>query len=662
MEFERVVEKLKGYIQDYADEVLTKSKGKDQYDCIFCGSGTGFNGTGALTVYKNSFYCFSCRRSGDIFDLIQQAEGIPKSKVIQYATQKYGVSTDDKSKKEENTDYTAFYRECNKHLQDTDYHRGISLDTLNRFLVGYAAQWQHPKSPQSQPTPRLIIPTSRTSYLARDTRKADKIPQNQKNYTKSKVGNVHIFNEKALDEISVFYIVEGEIDALSIIDVGGNAVGLGSVSNINSLLTVLDRNGKARQQKFIISLDNDKAGETSKNALIEGFNKRSIAYCVYNPCGNHKDSNESLMSNREEFEKAVSYGTNNIDKLIYEYKKQKSIEYNQKYSAKILFEDFIDGIADSVNTEVVPTGFKALDDILDGGLYEGLYGIGAISSLGKTTFALQMADQIAERGHDVLVFSLEMSRNELMAKSVSRNTMKQVIAKRLDVKNAKTTRGIMTGKKYAYYSSTEKELIKNAMNDYNNIADRIFIREGMGDVTADTIVEQVREHIDNGNKPPVVIIDYLQILMPHKDRGTDKANTDYSILTFKRLSRDYKIPVIVISSFNRENYSNRVSMQAFKESGAIEYSTDVLIGLQLQGVGTESFDVNQAKRQEPRKIEVVILKNRNGRTGDKIGYDYYAMFNCFFEQGILEQSDFGNLKCNRRKKNSDYGDDSENRF
>ena len=575
MEFEKTIQELKSYIKNYAEEMLTKSKSKNQYECIFCGSGTGSNGTGALTVYENSFYCFSCRTSGDIFDLIQQAEGIPKNRVIQYAAQKYGIHTDENAKREENTDYLSFYRECNRHLQDTDYHRGISLDTLNRFLVGYAEQWQHPKSPYSLPTPRLIIPTSRNSYLARDTRKPDEIPQNQRNYTKSKVGNVHIFNEKALNDISVFYIVEGELDALSIIDVGGNAVGLGSISNINSFFEAIDRKGKAQQQKFIISLDNDSAGEKAVFSLSDGFNVRNIDYCIYNPCGNHKDSNESLMNDREEFKKAVKYGIDNIDSLISECKCQRSFEYDQKYCAEILFENFIDGIADSVNTEVVPTGFKALDNILDGGLYEGLYVIGAISSLGKTTFALQMADQIAEQGHEVLIFSLEMSRNELMAKSVSRNTLKRIISESGsgEVINAKTTREILTGKRYAHYSQIEKELIKGAMNDYQGIAKNIYIREGMGDVTVDTIVEQVREHISTGKKPPVVIVDYLQILLPHHNGGTDKSNTDYAILNFKRLSRDYKIPVIVISSFNRENYSNRVSMQAFKESGAIEYIT-----------------------------------------------------------------------------------------
>ena len=666
MEFERAVQELKGHIEDYAEEMLTKSKTRGQYECVFCGSGQGAKATGALTIYENHFYCFSCQQKGDIFDLIQQVEGIDKKQVVQHAAKRYGISIDgyrkdsrkddnnvtigenktDSTKKEESADYTAFYRECNRHLQETDYHRGISLDTLNRFLVGYSAQWKHPKAPPKvSPTPRLIIPTSKTSYLARDTRNAAVIPENQSKYVKSKVGNVHIFNEKALNNTPVLYIVEGEIDALSIIDVGGNAVGLGSVSNINSLFKVLDHSGNAQKQKFIISLDNDKAGEKAKNALIDGFCKRGIAFCVYNPSGEHKDSNEALMLNRSEFEKAVLYGIENVDKLIKEYGERENMEYQQKYCAEVLLGGFIDRIAANVNIEAIPTGFKALDDVLDGGLYEVLYCLGAISSLGKTTFALQIADQIAEHGHQVLIFSLEMSQNELIAKSISRNTLKRVIAARGDVRNAKTARGIMSGKKYPLYNQIERELIKNAVGDYQSISKNIFIREGMGNVGVDNIVEQVKEHIRKANKLPVVIVDYLQILMPHSERGTDKTNTDYAILTLKRLSRDYKIPVVVISSFNRENYSNKVSMQSFKESGAIEYSSDVLIGLQLMGTGAKDFDVDEAKSKNPREIEAVILKNRNGRTGGKIRYNFYAMFNYFSELGEIG----GNTSINQRK-------------
>lgn len=74
-------------------------------------------------------------------------------------------------------------------------------------------------------------------------------------------------------------------------------------------------------------------------------------------------------------------------------------------------------------------------------------------------------------------------------------------------------------------------------------------------------------------------------------------------------------------------------MEAFKESGSLEYGSDVLIGLQLNGAGGKNFDANEAKRKNPREIELVILKNRNGSTGDKIELEYYPLFNYFTEPG-----------------------------
>ena len=72
-------------------------------------------------------------------------------------------------------------------------------------------------------------------------------------------------------------------------------------------------------------------------------------------------------------------------------------------------------------------------------------------------------------------------------------------------------------------------------------------------------------------------------------------------------------------------------MQAFKESGAIEYSSDVLIGLQFSGVGTSGFNAEEARKKNPREIEMRILKNRNGKTGGKIRLEYYSQFNYFSE-------------------------------
>ena len=209
-----------------------------------------------------------------------------------------------------------------------------------------------------------------------------------------------------------------------------------------------------------------------------------------------------------------------------------------------------------------------------------------------------------------------------MAKSISRHTLEIVLESGGSVRDAKTTRGITTGILYAQYSPTERELIKAATKAYGEYAEHIFISEGIGDIGAAQVREAVQKHISFTGRTPTIIIDYLQILAPHSERMTDKQNTDKAVLELKRISRDYKTPVIAISSFNRNNYQKEVTMEAFKESGAIEYSSDVLIGLQLKSENEESTD---------REVELVILKNRNGKRGSKLTYTYSPRFNYFKE-------------------------------
>ena len=184
-------------------------------------------------------------------------------------------------------------------------------------------------------------------------------------------------------------------------------------------------------------------------------------------------------------------------------------------------------------------------------------------------------------------------------------------------------------------------LINESIAEYSKYAKNIYINEGIGDIGAEQIKETVKNHIKYTGRKPVIIIDYLQILAPYSDRATEKQNTDKSVMELKRISRDFKTPVIGISSFNRASYKEAVTMEAFKESGAIEYSSDILIGLQLKGAGKKDFEANEAKSKDPREIELIILKNRNGKTGEKIEYKYYAPFNLFIE---VEESEYKTTK------------------
>jgi len=510
------------------------------YVCPLCHSGEGHNGTGAFSIKDGTTWkCFSCNEGGDIFDLIGKYEGIADhSEQLKRAGELFGVTIDshrstareDFSPEYQNqpknerytqgdihktaytqpaeTDFKDFFLQAHKAVEQTDYwkRRGLSKETVDRFMLGYVAEWRHPKAPKAPTSPRLIIPTSPYSYLARDTRET--IPEEQKPYSKSKVGSVHIFNAKALwTATKPIFIVEGELDALSIIEVGGEAVALGSTTKVKSLLELLKT--KKPEQPLIIALDNDEAGEKAYRELSEGLKGLDIPFYRLNPAGDYKDANEALQGNREALRQAVEEAEHIQDEA-----EQAQREAYLSTSAAHYLQSFIDGIADSVNTPYIPTGFTELDTALDGGLYEGLYIVGAISSLGKTTFIMQIADQIAQAGTDVLIFSLEMARTEIMAKSISRHTLQSVLATDGDIKNAKTARRITTGKRYINYSQTERDLINSSIMEYSKYAQNIYISEGIGDIGVEQIRETVKQHIRYTGKTPVVVIDYLQILAP----------------------------------------------------------------------------------------------------------------------------------------------------
>lgn len=667
MDRARAIEELKPRLREYVERITQHSKGRGMYICPLCGSGSGKSGTGAFSIDPcgTRWKCFACDAGGDILDLIggvysvsthaeqlaiacqifnmQLDEGQNKAKsrhaspARDYVNRQARACTQEQEgEQEEKPDYTALFLQASKSLAATDYlqRRGISAAMAERFNLGYIAAWKHPKAPASVPcTPRLIIPTSPHSYLARDTREI--IPAEQEDYKKSKVGNSHIFNLATIYTArKPVFIVEGELDAISIIQSGAEAVGLGSITMRRAFLQAVQ---EARPRcPFIVALDNETDKDKSENVkkaaddIQSGLAALGIPSYRYNPCGSYKDANEALQACPEGLRDSVARIVQDIEAETRAEEVART-ERHLKTSALYHIADFREGIKACADTPAISTGFFYLDRALDGGLYEGLYIVGAISSLGKTTLMLQIADQIAKSGQDVIIFSLEMARAEIMAKSISRHTCQIVTERGLDTKLAKTARGITDGARYKTYSEQEHSLIEDAISEYSEYAGRLYIHEGVGNIGVEQVKNAIAEHIYLTGNKPLVIVDYMQILAPYSERATDKQNTDKAVLELKRMSRDYKVPVIGISSFNRASYKESVTMEAFKESGAIEYSSDVLIGLQLKGAGSKDFDVNEAKSKNPREVELVILKNRNGKTGSKVQFSFYAMFNYFKE-------------------------------
>ena len=594
--------------------------------------------------------CFSCGASYDIFDLIRIDYGLSEDvDVFNKAYELYGLTIDStqpaekkpaaKPAEQKAEDFMDYYQKAqaaraDRAAQDYLRSRGISEAVAAKYWLGYDASYStfdiDENGQNSFSTWRaLIIPTGKSSYIVRNM-DTPKDPQKKNRYRKK--GASLLFNSNALYNAGKpVFIVEGELDALSIIEAGGQAVGLGSTSNYKQLLSLLEKQKAA--QPLILALDADEDGRKTEEQLAEELTRLQASFYRYNLYGAAKDANEALLLDREGFIAEVRAAERAQEVELEAIAEAAKKEY-LKTSAAAHIQDFIQGITASANTPAISTGFYNLDNILDGGLYEGLYILGAISSLGKTTLALQLADNLAKTGQDVLIFSLEMARSELIAKSISRLTYLLADNKA----DAKTTRGITAGARYAGYSKIEKALINKAIGQYKDYAQHIYIHEGIGNIGVEKVKEVVRQHIAITGSKPVVILDYIQILAPYDMRSTDKQNTDKAVLELKRLSRDFKITVLGISSFNRDSYKaggginqGKVSMTDYKESGALEYSADVLLGLEFASAGSKEYDERTEKKKDPRQIRLVVLKNRNGKAWESCSFDYFPLFNYYSE-------------------------------
>lgn len=644
------LEELKSGLASYVQSITSADRraGHNMYKCPFCpsGHGTGRNSNGAFSITKDgkAWKCFSCGRQGDIFTLIALHEGLTEFKdQAKRAAEFTGISLELPTPKQDTKKelaeveeqkaikgrYKDYIERCKAAAGKTSYftRRGFNAEVVERFSLGY-----------DENNGAIVIPYDRDGsyYLTRSIE--------GKTFRKPKsddAGVEPIYNKAALYNGGLpCFVCESPIDAISLIIAGGGACSAISLGGTGHRKLIEQVEKKKPTCMLILSFDADEPGRKATDLAAAELKEQGVPFMIANysldayPDESRKDANDLLRGNPKQLKEDIEANIEEVERLA-NAEKAAALEAHNANNAKERLKDFIGGIKESANTSYTPTGFSELDKELDGGLYPGLYILGAISSLGKTTLLLQIADQIAAAGYDILYFSLEMAANELISKTISRLTFLNC---QDNTQNAKTARGITTASRYKNYSQVEKDLINNAYTQYAGFEGNIFFYEGMGDIGAEQIKQAIAEHKELTGKTPLVFVDYLQILAPYDMRASDKQNTDKAVLELKRLSRDYKTPVVAISSFNRDNYTSEVNMTAFKESGAIEYGSDVLLALQPQGMKPgytkpeqqqNAEIVKRCKASLQRSVEAVILKNRNGKTGGKVGFNYYSLFNCF---------------------------------
>lgn len=238
----------------------------------------------------------------------------------------------------------------------------------------------------------------------------------------------------------------------------------------------------------------------------------------------------------------------------------------------LILQDFL-----SRRYEPIPTGIPEVDDIINGGfILETLVTLGAGPGMGKTLLCQQIFEGIAAQGRaDVMYFNLEMSRPQLIARSLSRATgySTNTVMRGYEwtpAQAAKITRAAVE-----YKETTALHMVyedKNRGNEYQKILDRM--RKG-------------EENRKDRNLPFIAVIDYLQILGSTNQREDDIQTIKQALTAFKNFATERKAIVVIIMAHSRAlNESGKITQGAGRDTSSIEYSGDLQLSLNYTAIAS----------------------------------------------------------------------------
>ena len=614
------------------------------YCCIAknCTNGRGKDATGA-NLYKNNtrLHCHVCGGDFSNIDVIAYHLGISTTgsdfiEILKHGCNFFGIPFDDgnnfsftNSNEKELAMIQADISAAKNNLENLPQfaRRGLSIETLRFFNCGFLDNWIAPKSrldgkniPASR---RFIIPTSNRHYLASaiDRDFVDK------KYWKMHSGNKEIFNLDSVSSDSPFVIVvEGEIDAMSIWQAtNGNfpVIAIGGAAG-KSWLDSLNLKFKPTDKKppMLILFDDDDTGRKDalilRDLLLQNCFPSAFGFLPATENNQKLDANDFLqIYGEKKLAELTSNASNSLQNRLQYPSDTERADLQSTTTSNPIFafqnesdffiQDFQANIERRKKFSNRKTGFSNIDD--NQIFLPGVYILGGLPSIGKTTFAWQLLEQCADAGEHCLYISYEMSLIQLRSKSLAR-----ALWLREPTSTLSATQISMGG-----FNNSLAAVISQFQNFTRDFRAVKFSHERLSE-----FLPSLDAFCDSLNKPPIIVIDYLQrIPFDEKERRNGISNNVRFLKDFQ-LKTDSTI--IALSSLNRDNYSAPISFESFKETGEIEYSADVMWGLQLYCVNSSSGKIiedrlrfEEAKKESPRKMQLKCVKNREGN-----------IYNCFF--------------------------------
>lgn len=240
----------------------------------------------------------------------------------------------------------------------------------------------------------------------------------------------------------------------------------------------------------------------------------------------------------------------------------------------------------------IPTGFKDLDSLISGLNPGNLIILSACTSVGKTAFALNIAEYVAcKQNIPVGIFSLEMTTEQLVQRMIC-----------------------------SYTNISTQSLISGDITDLQleNVRAALSIIEAAPITVDDKGTPKIHELRSKARRLKacrgikLLIIDYLTLIEPSSSRSSDNRQVDVANISrsLKLLSRELDIPILCLAQLSRkvdERPNHRPVLGDLRDSGAIEHDADVVIFIYRR----DYYD----KCDRPGETELIVAKNRHGSIG-----------------------------------------------
>jgi replicative DNA helicase len=266
----------------------------------------------------------------------------------------------------------------------------------------------------------------------------------------------------------------------------------------------------------------------------------------------------------------------------------------------------------------VPTGFVELDNKLAGFQKSDLIILAARPSMGKTSLALDIARKAAiNHKVPVAVFSLEMSSQQLVDRMLAAESQ-------VDSWKIRTGHNLSVDQDF--------KAIGEAISRLSEAP--IYIDDQPGNNILK--MRAVARRLKNEGKLGLIIVDYLQLMVPTQTKGSDNVVQQVTEISrsLKNLARELEVPVLALSQLSRavEQRGGKPRLSDLRDSGSIEQDADVVMFIHR-----ESDQDNGGRKME---AEILIEKHRNGPTG--IAKLYFDGKKTTFMS--MEKADFGDFE------------------